>query len=487
MKLTIPVSGLVAILVAASLVGACKDEAPEERPVRIFDGGFASADAQADAGEEAPDAEAPREDAGTPEDAAALDAEAIDAGEADASGPRPDATAPPPARFVPTELDDTFRHGQGTHAVDVDGDGDRDVFGAISLDDTVRLYLNGRDASGGGDGSQWASVTVAPPGSLVAVDVTSADVDGDGDLDAAAVALLTRSPEFSWLGAVRWFENQGPMGWTPRPIEVGELYAPRSIVAGDLTGDGRPELVVGSIEGYDAMGSVRGHGLRWLRNRTQEPEAPSFDPPLAIDAELITVEQALLHDVDGDGVLDVLASARGSGELVWYENLRVAGEVQDAPAFVAHPLAMLDDPGGIALAQLDGDAALELVAIHNDGMGGALLAFDPPADPAQPWVRSVIDPLWGGSDRERDVIRIAAGRFNRDALTDVVASSFVDGFVRAYTRSDAGWVRVELANLAGASGVSTGDLDGDGLDEVITSTYEHTSAFDRFTAWRAQP
>ena len=42
----------------------------------------------------------------------------------------------------------------------------------------------------------------------------------------------------------------------------------------------------------------------------------------------------LIHDVDGDGVLDIIASGNTSNEIAWYENQRPAGTVQTDPSFV---------------------------------------------------------------------------------------------------------------------------------------------------------
>ena len=59
----------------------------------------------------------------------------------------------------------------------------------------------------------------------------------------------------------------------------------------------------------------------------------------------------LIHDVDGDGVLDVIASGYLSNEIVWYENQRPPGMVQNNPSFVRHTLFSITAPQGLALAQ----------------------------------------------------------------------------------------------------------------------------------------
>jgi cysteine-rich repeat protein len=413
-------------------------------------------------------------------DAASIDAGAADAGSGDAG------FAPAPSGFVPQDLDTNLRHGQSTTVADVDADGDPDVIGSISLTDSVRLYLNGGGSAGGGNGSFWAPVSLAPAGSIVAMGTSAADLDGDGDLDVAAVGLFTRSPAFSWVGELEWYENRGAQGWLPRAINTGSLYAPRAIAAGDLTGDGRAELVVGSVQGFEAPSfNPVGQGVRWLRNELSS--GGSFSLPLVIDAPLAWVEQVLVVDVDRNGTLDVVACGRDSGEVVWYQNQRLPGLVDPNPTFARRVLASLPNPGGMAFLQADSDAALELVVMQADGTGGALALYDAPATITQPWVRQVIDATWGGVGQSSDVLRVAAGDLNGDGRTDFVASSRLDGNIRAYVRQASGWVRQDVGNLFGVTSVNAADLDGDGRDDVLTSTYELDPNFDRFTFWRTVP
>jgi hypothetical protein len=254
-------------------------------------------------------------------------------------------------------------HGQGVEVLDFEGDGDLDVIVAFSLSDTVRIYLNDGNAS-------FTTAQPPPTDSIVAMHAVAGDFDGDGDRDIAAAGLFDRAIGSGSQGEVTWFENPGdPLGsWTRREITGLTIWYPIYLAAGDLTGDGAPDLVVGC--NYN---DPNGNGVFWFRN-----EGGAFSGQLEVEATLSAVRTVLIHDVDGDGVLDVLAVARNGDEVVWFENLRAA---PGDPTFARHTIAAPPSPFGMRLANLDGDAELELVVSADNGVGGQITWYDPPADP----------------------------------------------------------------------------------------------------------
>jgi hypothetical protein len=118
-----------------------------------------------------------------------------------------------------------------------------------------------------------------------------ADVDGDGALD-----LVTG-------GA--WYRNPGEAD-TPfeRCAFDPELRGVHDVVAGDLDGDGRPEIVTMSDQ----------NSLRWYRI-PDDPRRPwpctEIGPPVHAGASV--------GDIDGDGVLDVVRTD------MWFRNVRGDG------------------------------------------------------------------------------------------------------------------------------------------------------------------
>ncbi|MBK6688740.1 MAG: VCBS repeat-containing protein [Deltaproteobacteria bacterium] len=373
------------------------------------------------------------------------------------------------ARFTERLLDNTFRHGQGGQVADLDGDGDDDVAIASSLTDTVYLYLNeNRNQS-------WTRVNVAPDGAIVAMDTAIADFDGDGDQDIAAVGLFTRVDGFGSPGEVTWYENTGNprQNWATRPITGLTVLWPFRVEAADLTGDGRPDLVVTL---GDPSGAAAGNGVRlypWTGS--------GFGPAQTIDDTLLDVGGVVVADIDGNGVLDVVAAGEASGQLAWYENNTPPGQTNGTPTFTRRNIASPPAPKFLGLANLDADPAAELVVtISRDN--GAIVAYDPPADPRQPWSESTITADFGGGST-----RFALADYDRDGTIDVAAASNPAGTIRVFRRVSGVWGELPVADKFGVIWILGGDFDADGRPDLITTTYEQSGTEDHVTLWRNEP
>ena len=121
---------------------------------------------------------------------------------------------------------------------DIDRDGDMDVLVVSGLTPRPTWLENVT-----GDGMSWAlhPLDQALPGTFGG---TAADVDGDGDVDA----LLHESDNYGRYLA--WFENTTGNGaaWVRRPIPAG-IVARDSLVTGDLDGDGDLDAAATSFTG----------------------------------------------------------------------------------------------------------------------------------------------------------------------------------------------------------------------------------------------
>lgn len=80
------------------------------------------------------------------------------------------------------------------------------------------------------------------------------------------------------------------------------LWGARFINTADLTGNGRPDLVVGSIGVDDTDGRRQGDGVVWIRN---EDGGQTWSDPITIDDVLEGVTTVLTYDVNEDGLTDV--------------------------------------------------------------------------------------------------------------------------------------------------------------------------------------
>lgn len=181
------------------------------------------------------------------------------------------------------------------------------------------------------------------------------DLTGDGPAD---LVLGT------WKGGVAFYKNDGDGSFSAVDEALVELDGQHAAPAlGDLTGDGTLDLVVGAGDG----------SVHFYRN-TGTPEEPSFEPEgtLLPAANARSRSAPALHDVDGDGTLDLLVGAE--------EGLFVVQNTgtPTAPAFDASPTQVSFD-GLLRLAtpavgDLDGDGQFDVVSGTERG---GLVLFQP--------------------------------------------------------------------------------------------------------------
>lgn len=397
--------------------------------------------------------------------------------------------SPPTGGFDETMIDGTVRHAQGIELVDIDRDGDLDVVAALSLSDAVVVYLNP-----GNPEEAWGKVVVSGFGALVAMDVAVADFDGDGDLDIAAVGLYQRNAGPDSAGEIVWYENPGdPRGvWQTRLITGKSFLGPRLLTAGDLDGDGRPDLIVGAQEvRLPGQEAALGNGLWWFSNRGGQ-----FAGPFPIDPLLPQVGTVILHDVDGSGTLDVIASGAGNREVSWYRNL-TGGDGQ--PRFVKYNILRdIGGPWGMSLGNMDDDPEPELVVALTHTTSTSVRWYDPPDAPFGAWTETIITQDFGVTlppDADPEMRppppsspRVVAADFDGDGRDDVAVSTLNFGDLRVYFReAEGGWRRNDLrAGYRGLNHLQAADVDRDGRLDLITSTYDFGTR-DRIVWWRNLP
>ena len=358
--------------------------------------------------------------------------------------------------------------------VDVDGDGRPDVMAYVGRrpNYVVRVSRNLGDAGF----APAVDVDTEPAGYA-----THFDYDGDGDVDIAV----------PYFGGFRVWVNDGGGNFS-RSIATEHPYEDYGLHGADFNGDGRMDIM----------------GVSWLqRVWLQQPDGSFAMRRVSLPNREGRLEP-LLDDVDGDGDLDVFVRGNGRSESRWWLN--------DGHARLTRADALIPDDrdsDAYALADLDGGGVREAVSIHEGriylhrrGADGAFSATDlGPAPHLAPLSHAGdvdgdgYEDVLFDSGRALDLLRGGPGGPIPGLLHVGESVSLNGGFTLIDHDGDGDldildWQRVDpqlFTNEGGsaftggqplpfrprADGLAAGDLDGDGVPDVIVYYEDEASVW----------
>lgn len=299
---------------------------------------------------------------------------------------------------------------------------------------------------------------------LVSSSVRAADLDGDGWLDLASanreshdVAVLRNSGKGLFLPPVSW--PVAPRGGEPTP---------RTLVIADCDSDGRPDFVTAN-EGDHTISVLRNQGGMAFAAPLQFPVA---ERPTGMTA----------GDFDGDGRPDLAVTHRGTGTgpLVVLRN--VDGPFGDWAGFApAGSYAVGADSREVIGADLDGDGILDLVAVNRTSATLSLLlgigdgTFQPiPAVPAGVQPRDVVAADLSGSGR----LDLAVADFGSNTAW-VLRNDGVDAFGRPVFAAPVGYP----GHGSAPHSLTAADIDGDGASDLIMANVQNGGSVTVLMNW----
>ncbi|HVW96143.1 MAG TPA: FG-GAP-like repeat-containing protein, partial [Mucilaginibacter sp.] len=250
-------------------------------------------------------------------------------------------------------------------------------------------------------------------------------------------------------------------------ITTASVANPFSVAIGDLDGDGKPDLVVAPQSGtkVSVYRNISSSGSLSASSFSNTP----VDLTLGVTASLSTV---LLSDLDGDGMLDVIVST-WDGVSSTNENISVFRNTSGVGSLAfASAQAFATSYGssfGVSAADLDGDGRPDLAASNFNSNKVSVL-------------RNISSPgsiSFAGSQAftvGANPAGTAMGDLDGDGLPDLVVANNGGTTVSVLRNtSSAGSISFDTGNIGsittgnGPQIVALGDLDADGKLDIVTA------------------
>lgn len=361
--------------------------------------------------------------------------------------------------------------------VDFDGDGvldyaalaQRDIFGGGIINGAIRVYS-------GATGSEIIAFHPAPPpGDFLGSYLAALDIDGDG---RGELAVEIRSFNAQDRIEVYSFAPLRLRYTIANPNGTASSNFPNSVAAiPDLTGDGRPDIVAG--DGYPSEFYVFSGADGSLFRRIA---APSAQP------ELFAVQSGGVGDINGDGIADIgVASTLG---LYLYSGYHVATD----PLHSLYSFLYDNTPGirfaesFIGVGDLNGDGRGEM-AVGSPGNAGVtgfveILSFN--AARQLTILRTLTDGTESKFGSTLTSVRDVTGDGRRELA---VSTNHLDfnpntttsppGHVKLFSLGNGEFLRTfgpsaRAADLFGSGLATAGDINNDGIDEIIVGCSRDT-------------
>ncbi len=348
----------------------------------------------------------------------------------------------------------TNLHPNGVVIIDLDGDGLPDLATPNRANSPASLISVVRNTSSGGILSFATKIDFPAPSGSSPYSIAAGDIDGDGLPD-----LVVTNNVSSTVSVYRNTSTPGTISLATR-VEFATGNAPWSVAIGDLDGDGKPEL---------AVSNFLSNTVSVFKN-TGTPGTIAF----AAKTDLVTglsPHSVAIGDLDGDSKPDLAVTNTLSSSVSLFRNQSSSGNMvfatkTDIPTDT-------DEPFGIALGDLDGDNKSDLIITYDNftlttQAAVSMSVWKNMSSTGNFFFTSKVN--YGSGD----TYNVSLGDLNGDGKPEVIVANSNTGVLVYQNTSAAGnIVLASPANYYSNSpySVAMGDLDGDHMPDLAVANF----------------
>lgn len=366
-----------------------------------------------------------------------------------------------------------FITGEGPNSIaigDLDGDGKSDLVVANKgnrINNTLSIF---RNTSNSGLVAYDVKIDLPTGYSTSPEFVSIADLDGDGKLDL----VVAMADNYRIKRAISVFRNIGTIGrinFAPQ-VDFVTPYDPSYVAIADLDLDGRVDLAILHSQ-RSSVSVLRNNGTIGNIN---------FDAMKDFYVGLGPSSIAI-SDLDGDQKLDLAVTCYSENLVSVLRNTGTVGTIsfEDKLSFYVGT-----NPSSVAIGDLDGDSKGDLAVgdwtnhmtiLKNTGVLGRINFT--------PGVRLFLD--WGVGSSS-----VVIGNLDGTGLADIAVTDSRWGVFLLYNKGSNGKIDFQIGSLflgplTKPMSLTLGDLDGDGKDDLATTSsgfywmtiFKHTKAPER--------